>query len=296
MVTNSNQTISFPLISKGKVRDLYEISSDSLLIVASDRFSAFDHIFSQPFIHSNKTLYKGKIITAFSKEWFTRLPSKIKHHFLSTDLNSKLPDTLALEHSGRGMIVSKLYPIPIEAVVRSHLVGTAWTEYQSSNSICNISLPNGLNKYDALPYPIYTPAFKAPVGEKDYNLSYQQTEVIIGTRNAQEIKEFSITVFNFLQNYCAEKGVILLDSKFEFGLSLNNELLLMDELCTPDSSRFLLTSDFNKKVIQHYDKQYVREYLLSEQWTKQSNNFQFPSAIIDELLQRYQQLFEKLFS
>lgn len=285
------------LMHSGKVRELYTRNNlADILIVTSDRFSAYDHTFQQPFINSSGSLHKGEVLATISKKWFEILPTNFKHHCLSrTLLLQALQDELQ-ELTNRSMLVKNAKSVKLEAVVRGHLVGSAFQEYKEHGTICGISLPSGLIKYDRLPKPIFTPSTKANKGSRDENLNENNAQTLIGKNLYLKIKEVSLSLFDFAANYCEKRGVILLDSKFEFGINSNNELMIIDEICTPDSSRFLLKKDLSAGMIIHHDKQYIRDKLRHIDWSKKQTELPtIESTDIDTLLNHYQTIDSLLF-
>ncbi|MBX3042775.1 MAG: phosphoribosylaminoimidazolesuccinocarboxamide synthase [Candidatus Kapabacteria bacterium] len=276
------------LIRKGKVREVYEAGKD-ILFVASDRISAFDVIMAQPVAD------KGKILTAISEYWFHETKSIIDNHFISSNIND-LPSEITEKHSdmlaGRSMLVKKAEPLPIEFVVRGYLAGSGWKEYKLSKSVCGISLPDGLLEYSKLPEPIFTPATKAETGH-DENISYKQASEILGEETASYLRTISIKLYNFAHQRLYEKGIILADTKFEFGKDDKGNLILIDEALTPDSSRFWLMSDYVPgKPQMNFDKQILRDYLESIPWNKQYPPPNLPEKILRGTLEKYAYAYE----
>lgn len=222
------------LVARGKVRDIYAVDSDHLLIVTTDRMSAFDVVLPNPIPG------KGEVLTQLSEFWFEKTQSIVKNHMTDDlDLVDLLDSPDQLDYfSKRSMIVKRLSPLPIEAVVRGYLIGSGWKDYQATGSVCGIELEEGLQMAQKLPEPIYTPATKAEVGEHDENISYEKTVDLIGEELASRVKQIAIDIYNFGVNHAKEKGIIIADTKFEFGLDGDGELYLIDEVLTPDSSRF----------------------------------------------------------
>ena len=268
-------------------------------MVASDRFSAFDCVFDQAFRSADQTLAKGVLLTSITKKWFDLLPDTVRHHYAVAEEQRMLAG-IDPQLQPRCMVVEKLTPIPLEAVVRANLVGTAWKEYQDNGSVSGMPLPPGMKKYDPLPQPLFTPAKKAPPGESDSNCTAEEAATLIGADRVAAIKDLSMRLFQFAQSYCRKRGVLLLDTKFEFGLDGNNALVVIDEIITPDSSRFILQADQEQGVRRHYDKQYLRDYLVAQQFQppepgQPQKKISFPHAVIDELLKRYHALEQRLF-
>ena len=274
------------LVRQGKVRDVYDIG-EHYLMVASDRISAFDYI-----LPSNIP-DKGRVLTQISKFWFDYFD--ISHHLISTDVHSvELPSGLSAEElDGRTMIVKKCEVVPIECVVRGYLVGSGWRDYQNSGSVCGIDLPVDLKNCAQFPEALFTPATKADEGH-DENISFEQMVKVVGIETATELKEKSIAIYTKGRDYAAERGIILADTKFEWGLR-NGELILIDEVLTPDSSRFWPADVYEEGKNQlSFDKQFVREYLDSTDWDKNSAPPELPQAIIQKTREKYIEAFERL--
>ena len=270
------------LLKKGKVRDVYDLN-DYILFVATDRISAFDVIMSQPIPD------KGKILTQISKYWFDNTKHIIPNHLISTDVSDypaichKYKTTL--EH--RSMMVKKTKPIMLECVVRGYVAGSGWKEYQATNKICGIDLPAGLKKYSKLPSPIFTPSTKAEEGH-DENIDIQKATEIIGVENTINLKNYSLQLFNFAAKHLLSKGIILADTKFEFGVDNNNNIILIDEVLTPDSSRFWLLADFEEgRPPYNFDKQILRDFLETTDWDKQPPPPILPDNVINKTMERY---------
>jgi len=280
----SNLT-SLPLINKGKVRDLYDVDDTHLLIITSDRISAFDAVLPTAITG------KGKILTEMARFWMDKsvhiLPNQI-----ANDL--KLSDILTAEEikkiDGRGMIVRKLKPLPIEAIVRGYLVGSGWKEYQESGTVCGIQLPTGLQLAQQLPETLFTPSTKAEVGEHDENISFDDTIQLIGKKRAEQVKKLSIQLYTMAAEYALEKGIIIADTKFEFGEDESGVIHLIDEALTPDSSRFWRESTYKKgSNPESFDKQYIRDYLDTLDWDKKSPAPSLPKYVIDATIEKYQE-------
>ena len=251
------------LIHQGKVRDIYDIDKHNMLIVASDRLSAFDVIFDQPILN------KGKILTSIANYWFDKTGHIIQNHLTGIPLDEVLPAAESKALEGRAIVVKKLKPLPIEAVVRGYIIGSGWKEYISLGSVCGISLPSGLKLADKLANPIYTPSSKAAAGEHDANISFADTEALVGADLAQQVRNKSLEIYNYASKHASDRGIIIADTKFEFGLDSNNQLTLMDEALTPDSSRFWPLSDYLPgESPKSFDKQIIRDYLEPLEWNK----------------------------
>ena len=274
--------LSLPLLHQGKVRDIYDIDSQYMLIVATDRLSAFDVIFEQPIAS------KGKILTEIANFWFDKTKHIVQNHLTKIKLEEVLTAKEAEMLSGRAIVVKKLKPLPVEAVVRGYLIGSGWKEYQESQSVCGIALPEDLRLASRLEKPIFTPSSKAAVGEHDANISFEEVEGLIGTDLANEMKEVSLEIYRFASKLAIEKGIIIADTKFEFGLDSNDQLTLMDEVLTPDSSRFWSLSDYVPGVSpKSFDKQIIRDYLETLDWNKAPPAPEIPQKIMHQAANKY---------
>ncbi|MDC1046381.1 phosphoribosylaminoimidazolesuccinocarboxamide synthase [Candidatus Pseudothioglobus singularis] len=277
--------LSLPLLHQGKVRDIYDIDSQYMLIVATDRLSAFDVIFEQPIAS------KGKILTEIANFWFDKTKHIVQNHLTEIKLEEVLTAKEAGTLSGRAIVVKKLKPLPVEAVVRGYLIGSGWKEYQESQSVCGIALPDNLRLAEQLKKPIFTPSSKAAVGEHDANISFEEVEGLIGTDLAKKIKEVSLKIYNFASKLAIEKGIIIADTKFEFGLDSNNQLTLMDEVLTPDSSRFWSLSDYTLGISpKSFDKQIIRDYLETLDWNKAPPAPEIPQKIMHQAANKYMEI------
>jgi len=274
--------LSLPLLHQGKVRDIYDIDSQYMLIVATDRLSAFDVIFEQPIAS------KGKILTEIANFWFDKTKHIVQNHLTKIKLEEVLTAKEAETLSGRAIVVKKLKPLPVEAVVRGYLIGSGWKEYQESQSVCGIALPEDLRLASRLEKPIFTPSSKAAVGEHDANISFEEVEGLIGAELAKEMKEVSLEIYRFASKLAIEKGIIIADTKFEFGLDSNDQLTLMDEVLTPDSSRFWSLSDYAPGVSpKSFDKQIIRDYLETLDWNKAPPAPEIPQKIMHQAANKY---------
>ena len=277
--------LSLPLLHQGKVRDIYDIDSQYMLIVATDRLSAFDVIFEQPIAS------KGKILTEIANFWFDKTKHIVQNHLTKIKLEEVLTAKEAETLSGRAIVVKKLKPLPVEAVVRGYLIGSGWKEYQESQSVCGIALPEDLRLASRLEKPIFTPSSKAAVGEHDANISFEEVEGLIGTDLAKKIKEVSLKIYSFASKLAIEKGIIIADTKFEFGLDSNDQLTLMDEVLTPDSSRFWSLSDYVPGVSpKSFDKQIIRDYLETLDWNKAPPAPEIPQKIMHQAANKYMEI------
>ncbi len=277
--------LSLPLLHQGKVRDIYDIDHQYMLIVATDRLSAFDVIFGQ--LIENK----GKILTEIANFWFDKTRHIVQNHLTKIKLEEVLTPKEAQTLSGRAIVVKKLKPLPVEAVVRGYIIGSGWKEYQESQSVCGIALPDNLRLAEQLQKPIFTPSSKASVGEHDANISFEEVESMIGTELAKEIKEVSLKIYSFASKLALEKGVIIADTKFEFGLDSNSQLTLMDEVLTPDSSRFWSLSDYTPgKSPKSFDKQIIRDHLETLDWNKAPPAPEIPEKIMYQAANKYREI------
>ncbi len=277
------------LAGRGKVRDIYDFE-DHLLIVASDRLSAFDVVLPTPIPD------KGKVLTQISSYWFSRMSSIVPNHIVSV-VPEEFPEethSYAEQLEGRSMFVKRCDPLPVECVVRGYVAGSGWKEYQEESSISGIGLPAGLQLSDKLPEPIFTPATKAEQGEHDENISFEKMESMIGSELAGRAKDLSLQIYLKGSEEASLKGIIIADTKFEFGL-LNDELILIDEVLTPDSSRFWPAETYTPGISQEsLDKQYVRNYLETLDWDKTDPGPELPEEVVMETSRRYRKIFEWL--
>ncbi|MBS7325034.1 MAG: phosphoribosylaminoimidazolesuccinocarboxamide synthase [Thiopseudomonas sp.] len=281
--------LSLKTLYSGKVRDLYEIDDARMLMVASDRLSAFDVILDQPIPG------KGKVLTAVSNFWFDKLRGLIPDHFTGDRVEDVVPAAELPLVEGRSVVVKRLKPVPVEAIVRGYLVGSGWKEYQASGTVCGIRLPEGLQEASRLPEPIFTPSTKAEVGDHDENISYARCEDIIGKQLAAKVREASLRLYQAAADYALGQGIIIADTKFEFGLDENGTLTLMDEVLTPDSSRFWPADAYQVgSNPPSFDKQIIRDWLENSGWNKQAPAPQVPQDVIELTAARYQEALERL--
>jgi phosphoribosylaminoimidazole-succinocarboxamide synthase len=277
--------LSLPLLHSGKVRDIFDINDETMLIVATDRLSAFDVIFDQPIPK------KGLILTSVANYWFKKTEHIIPNHLTKISLEEVLSKEEAAQLKGRAIVVKKLKPLPIEAVVRGHLIGSGWKEYLSSGSVCSIPLPPGMRLAQKLEVPLYTPSSKAPAGEHDANISFAETKLLVGDNLANKIKEKSVEIFQFAANHAINRGIIIADTKFEFGLDINGQLTLMDEVLTPDSSRFWPKAEYQVGLSpKSYDKQIVRDYVETLDWNKAPPAPILPNDILIKTAKKYEEV------
>lgn len=293
MLTNPTSEItSLPLIYRGKVRDLYAVDDVHLLMVASNRLSAFDVIL--PTVLPGK----GEILTAMANFWFARTQKIIPNHLQLADktLEQVLPDPSERERvAGRAVVARRLKGVPVEAIVRGYLIGSGWKDYQCSGAVCGIRLPHGLQLAERLPEPIFTPSTKAVLGTHDENISFVQTAAIIGQELAERIQAISLRIYREAAEYALQRGIIIADTKFEFGLTEDGLLVLMDEALTPDSSRFWQVDGYTPGVNPpSFDKQFVRDYLEALNWDKQAPGPELPPDIVQKTVAKYREALERL--
>ncbi len=295
-VHTSNLT-SLPLLARGKVRDNYLVGNDRILMVASDRLSAFDVIMGEPIPG------KGALLTQMALFWFDKL-GKNGADLCPNHLTGESPESVvtALEVpyvTGRSMLVKRLTPIPVEAVVRGYLAGSGWKEYQETQSVCGVKLPAGLKNASKLPEPIFTPAAKAAAGEHDENITFEQMAATIGLDLAEKIKTLSIAIYKAAYDIALTKGIIIADTKFEFGLDTDGTLTLMDEVLTPDSSRFWPAETYEQSFSEgnnppSFDKQFVRDWLETQVWDKTPPAPRLPREVIEKTAAKYQEAWDRL--
>ncbi len=285
---------SLPLLARGKVRDNYAVGDDRILMVASDRISAFDVIMGEPIPG------KGELLTQMALWWFDRLGGICRNHLTGDAPESAVPAAEAAQVRGRSMLVQRLRPIPVEAVVRGYLAGSGWKEYQESQSVCGVALPAGLKNASKLPQPIYTPAAKAAVGEHDENITFERTVEMIGAELAGRIRDVSIALYSRAAEIAATRGIIIADTKFEFGLDPQGELVLMDEVLTPDSSRYWPAEGYAEgRNPPSFDKQFLRDWLETatlngEPWNKTAPAPQLPADVIAQTAAKYREALQRL--
>ncbi|MFQ5994750.1 MAG: phosphoribosylaminoimidazolesuccinocarboxamide synthase [Acidiferrobacterales bacterium] len=282
---------SLPLAHRGKVRDIYGIGETHLLMVASDRLSAFDVVLPTPIPG------KGRLLTAVSKFWFDRTRNIVANHLADElSLEEVLPDPVERSQvEGRSMLVRKVKPLPLEAIVRGYLIGAGWKDYQRTGAVCGISLPGGLRQADQLRQPIFTPSTKAAVGDHDENISFDTIVELVGDTLAAKVRDVSMQLYADAASYALERGIIVADTKFEFGVDDDGKLTLIDELFTPDSSRFWPADTYRPGVSPpSFDKQFVRDYLETLDWDKKSPAPKLPADIAEKTAAKYREALERL--
>ena len=277
--------LRLPLLHRGKVRDIFDIDNNNMLIVTTDRLSAYDVVFDQPIPE------KGIILTSIANYWFQKTEHIIQNHLTDISLEEVLSKNEAEMLAGRAIVVKKLRPLAIEAVVRGYLIGSGWKEYLSSGMVCGIPLPQNMELAQQLSKPLYTPSSKAGVGEHDANISFKETEAIVGSELATQIKEVSLKIYQFAAEHALSCGIIIADTKFEFGLDEDNQLTLMDEVLTPDSSRFWPAEDYHPGISpKSYDKQIIRDYLETLDWNKKLPAPRLPDNIMAKAAEKYHEV------
>lgn len=295
---HTSSITSLPLLARGKVRDNYAVGNDRILMVASDRISAFDVIMTEPIPG------KGALLTQMALFWFERLGHICPNHLTGEDPVSVVTEAEKAQVAGRSMLVKRLKPLPVEAVVRGYLAGSGWVEYQAHQSVCGVPLPAGLQNASKLPEPIFTPAAKAEVGEHDENISYEQVEATIGKELAAQMRAISIQLYQAAAEIALTKGIIIADTKFEFGLDENGTLTLMDEVLTPDSSRYWPLEGYEAAYKAganppSYDKQFLRDWLETatvdgKPWSKAPPAPTLPQEVIDGTAAKYREALQGL--
>jgi phosphoribosylaminoimidazole-succinocarboxamide synthase len=282
-VLETNLT-SLPFLYRGKVRDIYEIDAERLLVVQTDRLSAFDVILPTP------VPGKGRMLTAMSTFWFHRLAHIIPNHLLPTRPETVVSPGEAAQVVDRSMVVRRLKPLPVEAIVRGYVAGSGWKDYQKTQAICGIALPAGLKEADKLPTPIFTPSTKAAIGNHDENIDYAAVEKLVGPDYAAQVRDKAIALYSEAAEYAAERGIIIADTKFEFGTDAAGKLYLIDEALTSDSSRFWPREQYRPGASPpSFDKQFVRDWLESQNWNKQAPAPALPADILARTAAKYEE-------
>jgi len=275
---------SLKFLHRGKVRDIYEIDAERLLIVQTDRLSAFDVILPTP------VPGKGRVLTQVSNFWFERLAHVIPNHLLPVDPASVVAPDERAQVEGRAFVVRRLAPLPIEAIVRGYVAGSGWKDYQRTGSICGIPLPAGLQEAQQLAAPIFTPSTKAPAGTHDENIPYAEAERLLGPARAAEVRDAAITLYTEAAVFAATRGILIADTKFEFGTDAAGTLYLIDEALTPDSSRFWPQSGYRIGISPpSFDKQFVRDWLEAQHWNKQPPAPALPADVLAKTAEKYQE-------
>ena len=281
---------SLPFLHRGKVRDIYAVGDDKLLVIQTDRLSAFDVILNEPIPE------KGKILTAMSNFWFDKYKDMMPNHDTGIDPLTLVSEAERPQVEGRAIVVKKMQPLGIEAIVRGYLIGSSWKDYQQTGKVCGIDLPAGLREAQKLPQVLFTPSTKAPAGAHDENISFAQAEQIIGADLARQVRDYAVQLYTAAAEYAATKGIIIADTKFEFGLDANGTVHLIDEILTPDSSRFWPVSSYQVGMSPpSYDKQFVRDYLETlTSWNKAAPAPTVPDEVIAKTRAKYAEALERL--
>ena len=276
---------SLPLLARGKVRDVYGVGDDHLLMVATDRLSAFDVVLPDPIPG------KGAVLTAVSDVWFRRTQDIIPNHLTDLTLSDVLPDEHErAEVEGRAIVTKKLRALPVEAIVRGYLIGSGWKDYQQTGKVCGIPLPAGLQMADKLPEAVFTPSTKADAGDHDENIDFEKTRKLLGDALAQQVRDVSLKIYTSCAAYALQRGIIIADTKFEFGLDSDDRLVLIDEVLTPDSSRFWPAASYQPgSSPASFDKQFVRDYLETLDWDKTPPGPALPADVIEKTAEKYRE-------
>jgi len=281
---------SLPLVARGKVRDIYGVGEDHLLIVTTDRLSAFDVVLPTAIPG------KGAVLTAVSNFWFARTRDLIPNHLSELSLEQVLPDAAErAQVEGRAIVVRKLDPLPVEAIVRGYLVGSGWKDYQRTQSVCGIPLPAGLRQADKLPEPLFTPSTKAALGAHDENISFEEMIALVGREIAERVRDVSLAIYTRARDHAEARGIIVADTKFEYGLDGDGTLVLIDEAVTPDSSRFWPIDSYAPGASPpSFDKQFVRDYLETLDWDKTAPGPALPADIAAKTAEKYREAQRRL--
>jgi phosphoribosylaminoimidazole-succinocarboxamide synthase len=280
---------SLPLIHKGKVRDIYAVDEQRMLIVTTDRLSAFDVVLPTPIPD------KGKVLTAVADFWFAKLAPILPNQLTGDAPESVVAPDERDQVTGRAVVVKRLKALPIEAIVRGYLVGSGWSDYQKTGQVCGIPLPSGLRLADKLPQPLFTPSTKAAVGEHDENIDYVRCEQLLGAEQAARVRDAALALYTTAAEYALSRGIIIADTKFEFGLDADGTLTLIDEVLTPDSSRFWPVSEYQVgSNPPSFDKQYVRDWLTASGWNKQAPGPELPPDVAARTAEKYAEALQRL--
>jgi phosphoribosylaminoimidazole-succinocarboxamide synthase len=283
---------SLPLLNSGKVRDIYAVDDDHMLIVTTDRLSAFDVILPDPIPG------KGAVLTSLSNFWFERTKNIIRNHLTGRRVEEVLTDAgdRAMV-AGRSIVVRRLKPLPVEAIVRGYIIGSGWKDYQKTGAVCGIRLPAGLRQAERLPQPIFTPSTKAELGAHDENISFDRAEELLGRKAAEQVRDVSLRIYQDAAEYARQRGIIIADTKFEFGTDQEGNLVLIDEVLTPDSSRFWPADSYAVGTSPpSFDKQYVRDYLETLDWNKKAPGPKLPQEVIRNTAAKYREAQDRLIA
>lgn len=280
---------SLPLLARGKVRDMYAVGDDKLLIIASDRISAFDVILDDPIPG------KGQVLTELTEFWLKKLAHIIPNHETGIRPEDVVAPDEVEQVKGRAMVVKRLKPVLVEAVARGYIIGSGWKDYQATGSVCGVQLPAGLKQASKLPSPIFTPAAKAEVGAHDENVSFEHVVNVVGKELAEQIRDVTLRLYTEASEYAATKGIIIADTKFEFGLDEQGQLHLMDEVLTPDSSRFWPADTYAEGTSPaSFDKQFVRDWLETQVWDKTPPAPRLPQDVAEKTAAKYREALDRL--
>jgi phosphoribosylaminoimidazole-succinocarboxamide synthase len=275
---------SLPFLHRGKVRDLYAVGDDKLLVIQSDRLSAFDVVLPSP------VPGKGKVLTALSLFWFEKLAHVIPNHLTGVDPDSVVAPGERNQVAGRAMVVRRLKPLPIEAIARGYIIGSGWKDYQKTGAICGITLPAGLREAEQLPEPIFTPSTKAAIGKHDENIPFEEAVKLLGPERANAVREATLRLYTEGAAYARSRGIIMADTKFEFGADAAGKLYLIDEALTPDSSRFWPADQYRVGMSPpSFDKQFVRDWLEAQKWNKQPPAPELPADVLAKTAEKYRE-------
>lgn len=287
---SSSHLPGLDLVHRGKVRDVYALSADELLIVASDRLSAFDVVLPDPIPG------KGEMLTQMSNFWFAKTRHLLRNHLLERRLADVLPAGVDLAlYARRSVICKRLKPIPFEAIARGYLIGSGWKDYQATGQLCGITLPAGLRQAEQLPEPIFTPSTKAAPGQHDENIDFDSVVNQVGSALAGQVRDATLAIYRFAAEYAATRGILIADTKLEFGTDADGTLHVMDEMLTPDSSRFWPTDEYRVGISPpSYDKQYVRDYLETLDWNKKAPGPRVPAQVIEATARKYAEAVHRL--
>lgn len=281
---------SLTCLGRGKVRDIYAVDEDHLLIVTTDRLSAFDVVLPDALPG------KGEMLTGISNFWFAMTESLVPNHLTGRPVESVIKDpALATQLQFRAIVVKRLHPLPVEAVVRGYLIGSGWLDYQQSGSVCGIQLKPGMKQAGKLEETLFTPATKAAAGDHDENISFEQTCELIGRDRAVQVRDISIAIYERAASHALERGIIIADTKFEFGLDRDGQLFVIDEMLTPDSSRFWSANEYRTGISPpSFDKQIVRDYLETLDWDKTAPGPRLPNAVLQQTVEKYREVFARM--
>ncbi|HTO47758.1 MAG TPA: phosphoribosylaminoimidazolesuccinocarboxamide synthase [Burkholderiales bacterium] len=275
---------SLPFLHRGKVRDLYAVGDDKLLVIQSDRLSAFDVVLPTP------VPGKGRVLTALSYFWFEKLADVIPNHLTGIDPESVVAPGERDQVTGRAMVVRRFKPLPIEAIARGYIIGSGWKDYQRTGAICGIKLPAGLREAEQLPHSIFTPSTKAPVGKHDENIPFEEAVKLLGAERANAVREATLRLYTEGADYARSRGIIVADTKFEFGVDAAGKLYLIDEVLTPDSSRFWPADQYRVGISPpSFDKQFVRDWLEAQKWNKQPPAPALPAEVLAKTTEKYRE-------